>query len=122
MNWMSIGCGTIHELAREFANQDMDRAWPHLQGEVGWRGGAAFSIATSVGLSLARAPQPSISSQLQIGTVWPDRYEIKTVDGQLAGPAWSMWRQVESTGLAKSWGEFARIAADAGLSAAASAC
>jgi diguanylate cyclase (GGDEF)-like protein len=54
-------------------------------------GGSAFSIATVVGLDLARAPIPYVSSQLQVGTAWRGRHEIQSIKGELQtdprGPA-----------------------------------
>lgn len=85
--------------------------------EVGNPGGAAFSVATVVGLELARWPVPFVSSQLQVGTAWMGRHDIKTVEGQLHGVAWSTWKLVEPLGLAKTWAEFQDVAARAGLRA-----
>jgi hypothetical protein len=121
-SWTSIGIGSTHETARQLAEQTVDEFWDtHARGEIGQPGGAAFSIAATVGLELARTPVPFVSSQLQVGIVRLGRHDIHTLDGQLYGPAWSSWTLIESRGLATCWAEFEALANGAGFRAASAA-
>ena len=118
-SWTSIGIGSTHETARQLADQTIDQLWDtHARGEIGRPGGTAVSVATTVGLELARTPVPFVSSQLQVGIVRLGRHDIHTLEGQLHGPAWSSWKLVESRGLATSWDEFQGLASGAGFRAA----
>ena len=117
-SWLSIGTGATHELAEEYATQDLETFVIHGQGEVANRGGTAFSVAGDVARGLAENPIAAVSGQLQVGTVWPDRHDIRTLRGEQHGPAWSSWTLVEPQGLATSWDEFQRLCQAADLEAA----
>ncbi|MDP2319175.1 MAG: hypothetical protein Q8O42_07560 [Acidobacteriota bacterium] len=118
--WWSIGSGRTHVDAAYFANLDFDNfgnSWG--KGEVGNRGGAAFTIAGSVARGLAKQPNPDVGGQLQVGCVFSGQYDIRTLEVEQYGPHWSSHRRVESSGLVKTWEEFEAIAASNNVTAGA---
>jgi hypothetical protein len=116
--WLSIGTGASHRLASEFANQNLETFWNFGQAEVNNPGGMASTLASAVAGHLARNPETTVSPQLQVGTAWRGRHDLRTLKGEFYG-AWTSWALVSPTGLAGTWDEFVQIAGDAGLSATA---
>lgn len=120
-SWFSIGTGATHELAQAYAGHGLSDFAKYAQGETMNPGGTATSVAMFVAMELAKNPLAKVSGQLQVGTVWQDRYEIKTLDGRQHGAAWSSWQLVKPDGLATSWNEFQQLAEANGLQASAAA-
>lgn len=119
LTWHSIGNGAIHDLAKEFANQSLGAFSLQAQGETLNRGGTAFSTASEVGLALANKPMAGIGESLQIGTVWRDRHEIRTLKRTPLGPGTTGWERVDSAARYTTWEAFQRVCEQRGLRAIA---
>ena len=119
--WLSIGSGATRDIAQEYAGHSLSEFSKYAQGETMNPGGTATTMAMFVAMALAKHPVAKISSRLQVGTVWLNRYDLKTLETEQYGPAWSSWHLADPKGVATSWSEFQQLATVNGLRASAAA-
>ena len=120
VSWHSIGSGSEHEAARHYA-EDYRRTFleTHGQFELGpSRGGATFSTAGSVHLSLVEGRKESVSEALIFGTAFLNGCELSSFKSTDISPDGKP-RTVQPGELLSTWEEFQKYAALHGLSAAA---
>lgn len=103
--WASIGSGSQHKAAAEFANAE--QLWPYYQMETSNPGGMAFSIAITVAQALDRDPMQDVSSKLLIGTARADVTEFSMLRREERG-AWTIAKrgEPEPGELLATWREF----------------
>jgi hypothetical protein len=123
LTWASIGTGTQHRNAAEYT-----RGFParfrdfYALTEPVRPGEAARSVASTVSTDLEREPLSTVSSVLQVATVWRDEHKIENLRRERRG-AWTVEQFVPPVAgeLISSWADLVEFSNARGLEAAAAA-